>query len=64
MYLNTLILYLFTDDANTKLESSDLLQIQNVVNRELQKVRKWLEANRLALNIDEINFCHFPFTTA
>ena len=33
-------------------ESTDLLQIQKAVNRELQKVRKWLEANRLTLNIE------------
>ena len=27
-----------------------------MVNRELRKVRKWLEANRLALNVDKTNF--------
>ena len=52
-----LIFYLFADDTN--IESNDLLQIQKVVNRELQKVRKWLEANRLALDIDKTNFVIF-----
>ena len=47
-----LIFYLFADDTNIYFESTDLLQIQKVVNRELQKVRKWLEANRLTLNIE------------
>ena len=54
-----LIFYLFADDTNIYFESTDLLQIQKVVNRELQKVRKWLEANRLALNIDKTNFVIF-----
>ena len=39
--------------------SDDLVHIQKVVNRELRKVRKWLEANRLALNIDKTNFIIF-----
>ena len=51
--------YLFADDTNIYYESSDLLNIQKIVNRELRKVRKWLEANRLALNIDKMNFVLF-----
>ena len=54
-----LIFYLFADDTNIYFESTDLLQIQKVVNRELRKVRKWLEANRLVLNIDKTNFVSF-----
>ena len=37
--------YLFAD-TNIYYESSDLLNIQRVVNGELRKVRKWLEANK------------------
>ena len=44
---------------NIYFESSDLLQIQKVVNRELRKVRKWPETNRLVLNIDKTNFVIF-----
>ena len=51
-----LIFYLFADDTNIYFEWTDVLQVQKVVNRELQKVRKWLEVNRLALNIDKTNF--------
>ena len=29
------------------------------MNRELKKVRKWLDANRLSLNIDKTNFVVF-----
>ena len=54
-----LTFFLFADDTNIYYESSDLLSIQKVVNRELRKVRKWLEANRLALNIEKTNFVLF-----
>ena len=54
-----LTFYLFANDTNIYYESSDLLNIQKVVNRELRKVRKWLEANRSALNIDKTNFVIF-----
>ena len=54
-----LTFYLFADDTNTYYESSNLLHTQKIVNRELRKVRKWLEANRLALNIDKTNFVIF-----
>ena len=46
-----LTFYLFADDINIYFESSDLPQIC--------KVRKWLETNRLALNIDKTNFVIF-----
>ena len=32
---------------------------KKTANKELRKVRKWLEANRLALNIDKTNFVIF-----
>ena len=51
--------YLFADDTNIYYESSDLSNIQKILNRELRKVRKWLEANRLALNIEKTNFVLF-----
>ena len=51
--------YLFADDTNIYYESSDLLNIQTILNRELRKVRKWLDANRLALNIDKTNLVLF-----
>ena len=54
-----LTFYLFADDTNIYYESSDLMNIQKIVNRELRKVRKWLEANRPALNIEKTNFVIF-----
>ena len=37
----------------------DLITLQKVMNRELKKVKKWLDANQLALNIDKTNFVIF-----
>ena len=51
--------YLFADDTNIYFKSNDLTHLQKVMNRELKKVKKWLDANRLAFNIDKINFVIF-----
>ena len=51
--------YMFADDTNIYYESSDLLDIRKSLNRELRQLRKWSEANRLALNIDKTNFVMF-----
>ena len=40
-------------------EASDLFTLQKVVNRELTYVKKWLDANKLALNVDKTNFVIF-----
>ena len=51
--------YLFADDTNVYFKSFDIVHLQKVMNRELRKVRKWLDANHLALNIDKTNFVIF-----
>ena len=51
--------HLFADDTNIYFKSSDIVHLQKVMNRELRKVRKWLDANHLALNIDKTNFVIF-----
>ena len=35
------------------------LPLQKVMNRELKKVKKWLDANQLALNIEKTNLVIF-----
>ena len=50
---------LFADDTNIYFSSSDLLTLQKVMNTELKKVKKWLDANQLALNIEKTNFVIF-----
>ena len=51
--------FLFADDTNIYFKSHDLTRLQKIMNRELKKVKKWLDANRLALNIDKTNFVVF-----
>ena len=51
-----LAFYLFADDTNIYCESESLDQLQSVVNREMKKVKMWLEVNKLSLNIDKTNF--------
>ena len=51
--------YLFADDTNIYYEAENLNQLQSVVNKELEKVRKWLNVNRLSLNISKTNFIIF-----
>ena len=51
--------YLFADHTNIYFEASDLFSLQKVMNRELRKIKKWLDANKLALNIDKTNYVIF-----
>ena len=51
--------YLFADDTNIYFEANDLLTLQKIMNLELHLVKKWLDANKLALNIDKTNFVVF-----
>ena len=55
-------IFLFSDDTNICYESLSLLDIQKSVNKELRKIRKWLESHRLALNLDKKNFVIFQST--
>ena len=54
--------YFFADDTNIYFKSFDIVYLQKVMNRELREVRKWQDANDLALNIDETNFVIFHYS--
>ena len=54
-----LTFYLFADDTNIYFESSDLILLQKTINKHLKRVKKWLDANKLALNLDKTNFVLF-----
>ena len=54
-----LAFYLFADDTSIYFESENLEQLQKIVNRKLKHVKKWLDANKLALNVDKTNFVIF-----
>ena len=50
-----LTFYLFADDTNIYYESKDLSDLIRIVNKELRLVKKWLDSNKLSLNIDKTN---------
>ena len=54
-----LLFFLFADDTNIYFKHNNLIQLQKTMYRELNKVRKWLYANRLSLNTDKVNFVVF-----
>ena len=54
-----LIFFLFADDTSTFLSGSDLKIIEKICNEELEKVSKWLIANKLSLNISKSNMVLF-----
>ena len=59
-----LAFYLFADETNIYYESENLDLLQRVVNKELKKVKMWLDTNQLALNIDKTNFVIFESPSA
>ena len=54
--------YLFADDTDIYFEAPDMFTQQKIMNRELRYVKKWLDANKLALNIEKTNFVVFHST--
>ena len=54
-----LTFYLFADDTNIYYESKDLFNLIKIVNKELRLAKKWLDANKLSLNIDKTNYIIF-----
>ena len=51
--------YLFADDTNIYYECNSLHELEQTVNKELDKLYLWLNVNRLSLNIDKTNFLIF-----
>ena len=51
--------YLFADDTNIYYESDDINTLLLNINRELKSVKRWLDVNRLALNVQKTNYIIF-----
>ena len=51
--------FLFADDTNIYFETENIEKLQVKINKELLKVKSWLEVNKLALNIEKTNFVVF-----
>ena len=54
-----LTFYLFADDTNIYCEAEGLEMLQRIVNKELKRVKMWLDVNQLSLNIDKTSFIIF-----
>ena len=55
--------YLFADDTNIYYESEDFSKLIKSVNKGLRSLKKWLDANKLSLNIDKTNYIIFHSST-
>ena len=56
---NSLSTFLLMIQTSTYYESKDLFNLIKIVNKELRLVKKWLDANKLSLNIDKTNYIIF-----
>ena len=56
---NKLQFFLFADNTNIFFESSNLHEIEKIVNKELKNLNMWLNVNRLALNVSKTNVVIF-----
>ena len=54
-----LTFYRFADNTNIYYEFKDLANLTKTVNKKLTLVKKWLDANKLSLNIDKTNYIIF-----
>ena len=52
-------IHLFADDSNLFLSDKNLINLERVINCELVKVKDWLNANKLTLNVSKSNFEFF-----
>ena len=57
---------LFVDDICNYFEPDNIVKLilKNIVNRKLQEVKKWLEANKLALDKNKTDYGMFHSTAA
>ena len=52
-------LIMFADDSNMFLSGKNLREIEIRANSALEQIKKWLQVNRLSLNIDKTNYMIF-----
>ena len=50
---------LFADDTSTYLTHKNIEELEKIYNKELKKVKNWLDANKLSLNISKSNMILF-----
>ena len=56
--------HLFADDTNIYYDTETLDKLVKTVNIELKFIKRWLDANKLSLNIDKTNYVIFHSTSS
>lgn len=51
--------FLFADDTSTYLTHKNIEELEKIYNKELKKVKNWLDANKLSLNVSKSNMILF-----
>lgn len=51
--------FLFADDTNIYFESDNATDLSKTINKELRKVKSWIDCNKLVINIDKTNYVLF-----
>ena len=46
----------FADDTNIFVSSSNAVELQNLINHELSKVKEWCDLNKLSINLKKTNY--------
>ena len=47
---------IFADDTNIFVSSSNAVELQNLINHELSKVKEWCNLNKLSINLKKTNY--------
>ena len=53
---------LFADDSSVFIEGTSFQDISNILNKELENISIWLEANKLTININTTHYMMFHRT--
>ena len=53
---------LFSDDTSVFIEKTSFQDISNILNKELENINIWLEANKLIININKTHYMMFHRT--
>ena len=56
---NLLFSILFADDTNVFISGKNIENLTQIMNNELEKLAKWLQVNKLSLNVDKTHYMIF-----
>ena len=56
---NLLFSILFADDTNVFISGKNIKNLTQIMNNELEKLAKWLQVNKLSLNVDKTHYMIF-----